>query len=39
VRTLQSLPDLLLSLVIRIDRERHELIERHAIVGIDVEQP
>jgi hypothetical protein len=38
VRALQRLPHLLLTLVVRIDRERHELVERHTVVGIDVEQ-
>ena len=32
------LPDLLLARVIGRDRERHELLERHAVLGIDVEQ-
>jgi hypothetical protein len=38
VRPLQSLPHLLLPFMVRIDRERHELIERHAVLGVDVEQ-
>ena len=33
------LPDLLLALVIRADREGHELVQGHAVLGIDVEQP
>ena len=32
------LPDLLLALMVGIDREGHELVERHAVLGIDVEQ-
>ncbi|GAS12850.1 hypothetical protein NGUA26_04451 [Salmonella enterica] len=38
MRTLHRLPNLLLSLVIRIDRKGHELVETHAVIGIDVEQ-
>ena len=38
VGALQGLPHLLLALVVGIDRECHELVERHAILGIDVEQ-
>jgi hypothetical protein len=38
VGTLSRLPHLLLALVVRVDRERHELVERHAVFGIDVEQ-
>ena len=32
------LPDLLLSRMVGRDRERHELLERHAIFGIDLVQ-
>ena len=35
---LQRLPDLLLADMVGIDGERHELIQRHAILGTDVEQ-
>ena len=35
---LQSLPHLLLARVVRVDRECHELVEGHAVRGIDVEQ-
>ena len=31
-------PRLLLALVVRINRERHELVERHTVLGVDVEQ-
>ena len=34
----ERLPDLLLARVIVGDRERHQLLERHAIFGVDVEQ-
>ena len=37
-RPVDVLPDLLLPRVIVRDGERHQLLERHAIVGIDVEQ-
>lgn len=33
-----GLPDLLLAAVIRGDGEGHQLLERHALVGIDLEQ-
>ena len=32
------LPHLLLTLAVGVDREGHELVERHAVLGIDVEQ-
>ena len=35
---LQGPPHLLLALVVRVDRECHELLERHAVLGIDVEE-
>ena len=35
----QHLPDLLLPLVILADREGHQLIEGHAVIGIDFMQP
>ena len=34
----QALEHLLLALMIAVDGERHELVQRHAVVGIDVEQ-
>ena len=34
---LQRLPDLLLALVVGVDSERHQLVERDAVVGIDLE--
>ena len=38
IGTLERFPDLLLARVIVRHRERHELVERHAVFGIDVEQ-
>ena len=38
VGALERFPDLLLARVIVRHRERHELVERHAVFGIDVEQ-
>ena len=38
VGALKRFPDLLLTRVIGRHRERHELVERHAVFGIDVEQ-
>ena len=38
VGALKRFPYLLLALVIRIDRECHQLIESHAVLGIDVEE-
>jgi hypothetical protein len=38
VRALDRLPHLLLTLVVWVDRECHELVKRHAVLGIDVEQ-
>ena len=38
VGALQRLPHLLLARVVGIDRERHELVERHAVLGIDLQQ-
>ena len=38
VGSLQALEDLLLALVVAGDGEGHELVERHAVLGIDVEQ-
>ena len=35
---LQGLPHLLLARMVGIDRERHQLIQGHAVLGIDVEQ-
>ena len=35
---LQRLPDLFLALVVGIDREGHELVERHLLLGIGVEE-
>ena len=35
---LHRMPDLLLTRVIRVHRERHQLFERHAILGIYLEQ-
>ena len=35
---LQRLPHLLLARVVGIDRERHQLVERHAVLGIDLQQ-
>ena len=34
----QPLEHLLLALVIAVDGERHQLVERHAVLGVDVEQ-
>jgi hypothetical protein len=34
----QRLPDLLLPSLVCGDREGHELLQRHAVLGIDVEQ-
>ncbi len=36
---LQPFPDLLLALVISRDGEDHQLVQRHAVLGIDIEQP
>ena len=38
VGVLQGFPSLLLPLMVGIDSETHELVERHAVLGIDVEQ-
>ncbi len=38
IGTLQGFPHLLLTRVVGIDGERHELIEAHAVLGIDFEQ-
>ena len=38
VGALQPLEHLLLALVVAADGEGHELVERHAVLGIDVEQ-
>ena len=38
VGALNRAPDLLLALVVRAHGEAHELVERHAVLGIDVEQ-
>ena len=38
VGTLQGFPHLLLALGVRINRERHELVERHTVLGVDLEQ-
>ena len=38
VGALDRLPNLLLALMVGADREGHELVERHAVLGIDVEQ-
>ena len=38
VGTRQSLPDLLLARMVVRDREGHELLQRHAVLGIDVEE-
>ena len=37
-RLVDALPDLFLSSMLGGDGERHQLLERHAVVGIDVEQ-
>ena len=34
----QALEHLLLTLVVAVDGERHQLVEGHAVVGINVEQ-
>ena len=36
---LERLPDLLLAGMVAVDCERHELVEREPVLGIDVEQP
>ena len=38
VGALQGLPHLLLARVVRIDGEGHQLVQGHAVLGIDVEQ-
>ena len=37
VGALDRLPNLLLALMVRTDRESHELVERHAVLGVNVE--
>ena len=38
VRALQGLPHLLLAGVVRIDGEGHQLLQGHAVLGVDLEQ-
>ena len=38
IGALDRLPDLLLALVVRTDREGHQLVQGHAVLGVDVEQ-
>ena len=35
---MQGLPDLLLPRMVGIDRERHELVQSHAVLGLDIKQ-
>ena len=39
IGTLDRLPYLLLALMVGADREGHQLVERHLILGIDLQQP